>query len=136
MRLRKAADAAGLALDMAPLEGALAELRTAGTEFNAARDRLLANDGDATRFTTANRTLRTTEQALVRPTGLRGRPWLGNLVFAADRDNGYANIALPGIAEALRDADAALARREVEDLADRVREATRRVRTALAQLTE
>lgn len=135
-RLRKAADAAGLALDLAPLEGALAELRTAGAEFNAARDRLLANGGDAARFTAANGTLRTTEQAFVRPTGLHGRPWLRNLVFAADRDNGYANIALPGIAEALRDADAALAQREVADLADRVREATRRVRTALTQLTE
>lgn len=135
-RLRKAADAAGLPIDTSPLESALAELRDAGVAFNAERDRVLASDRDAARFTAANRTLRTTEQAFVRATGLRGRPWLGNLVFAADRDNGYANIALPGIAEALRDADAARARSEVEDLASRVQEAARRVRAARAQLTE
>ena len=52
----------------------------------------------------------------------------------ADRDNGYANMALPGIAEAIRDGDAKRAQAEVEDLATRVRTAAERVDAAKAAL--
>ena len=57
-----------------------------------------------------------------------------NLIFASDRDYGYGNMALPGIAEALRDNDIARARREAVDLAGRVDAAAARVEAALAQL--
>jgi N-acetylated-alpha-linked acidic dipeptidase len=57
-----------------------------------------------------------------------------NLVFASDRDNGYANIALPGIAEALRDNDLERARRESRDLVSRIRAATAQVEAARATL--
>ena len=68
------------------------------------------------RLARANRDLRQVEQKLTRAEGLPGRPFMKNLIFASDRDNGYANIALPGIAEALRDNDIERARRESRDL--------------------
>jgi hypothetical protein len=63
-----------------------------------------------------------------------GRPFLGNLVFAADRDNGYANVQFPGVVEALRDGDTARAAAEAAELAERTREAARRVEAARSAL--
>jgi N-acetylated-alpha-linked acidic dipeptidase len=41
------------------------------------------------------------------------------LVYAADEDNGYANIAFPSVNEAIRGGDSALTQREIDDLARR-----------------
>jgi N-acetylated-alpha-linked acidic dipeptidase len=133
-RVRGQAKVAALGLDLSPLEAAARKLRGAGTGFNAARDALLAGSADPARIARANALLRTVEPAMTRPEGLVGRPWMRNLIFVADRDNGYANMALPSIAEAIRDGDAARAQREVEDLADRVRTAAERVEAARAAL--
>ena len=81
-----------------------------------------------------NAQLREAERRLARPTGLTGRPWYRNLLYAADRDNGYADVPLPGISEALRDRDAAALVREVDDLAMRIGEVTARVDSATALL--
>jgi len=121
-------------IDLAPLTSALAVLTSAGDAFNATRERALADGATATAVETANGLLRQVEQALTRPEGIKGRPWVRNLTFAADRDNGYANVPLPGIVEAARDNDAALVTSEVTDLARRVGEATRRVEAAMAAL--
>jgi N-acetylated-alpha-linked acidic dipeptidase len=59
-----------------------------------------------------------------------------NLVFASDRDNGYANIALPGISEALRDNDVERARREARDLAARIRAAAATVVAATSAVLQ
>jgi N-acetylated-alpha-linked acidic dipeptidase len=56
---------------------------------------------------------------------LRSRPWFRNLIYVADEDNGYANMALPSINEAIRRGDATLATNEIADLASRFDEATR-----------
>jgi N-acetylated-alpha-linked acidic dipeptidase len=81
-----------------------------------------------------NAALRAVERALTRPEGLRGRPWMRNLVFASDRDNGYATIAFPAVAEALRDRDLARAAQEVADLAGRMGEAGAALTRATAAL--
>jgi len=78
----------------------------------------------------ANRHLMAVERALTRPEGLVGRPWYRNLIFASDAANGYATIALPGIAEAVRSWDPARAQAEARDLAERVDRATARLRAA------
>lgn len=121
-------------VDLAPVEQQLAALATAGDSLARARDAALASGANAAAMTAANAELRRVEQALTRPEGIRGRPWMRNLTFAADRDNGYANVALPGLAEAARDNDGALAAREVTDLAARLAEATRRVHSAIGAL--
>ena len=65
------------------------------------------------------------ERAFTRAEGLRTRPWFRNLIYVADENNGYANMVLPSVNEAIRSGDAALATREMADLAARFDEATR-----------
>ena len=74
------------------------------------------------------------ERALTRPAGLRTRPWFRSLMYAADEDNGYANIPLPSINEALRAGDRDLLNREIDDLARRFAEATKAIESARAAL--
>ncbi len=125
---------------LAALDRALALMAEAATEFAAARDAALAAgtkaaaNGDESAFDAANRHLMRVERSLTRPEGLVGRPWFRNLIFASDNRNGYATIALPGIAEAIRAGDRDRVRREAEELARRVGEATAHIRAATAEL--
>jgi N-acetylated-alpha-linked acidic dipeptidase len=109
-------------------------LATAGAVFAQARDRALARDLPSSAFAAANAALRRVERQFVRPEGLVDRPFLRNLVFAADRDNGYANVQFPGVIEALRDADLARARAEATELAERIERAAMQVLAARAAL--
>ena len=111
------------------LLAAAGQFKTTGEEFarRAAGRRRWTSD----RLARINEESRAAERRLARPEGLVGRPWYRNLLYAADRDNGYADVPLPGIAEALRDRDAALLRREVEDLAQRVTDARGKVAAAV-----
>lgn len=86
------------------------------------------------RLAQLNTLLRGSERQLARPTGLRGRPWYRNLLYAADRDNGYADVPLPGISEALRDHDSAALTHEVSDLATRITAAAAKLDSATALL--
>lgn len=108
--------------DLKTAAGALDAARTAATNVSSAKARVV------------NAQLREAERRLARPTGLVGRPWYRNLLYAADRDNGYADVPLPGISEALRDHDNARLANEVNDLASRIGEVTARVDSATALL--
>jgi N-acetylated-alpha-linked acidic dipeptidase len=108
-------------------------LADAGGRFAATRDSALGAP-DAKALRAANAELRQVEVSLARPSGLVGRPWYRNLLFAADRNNGYANIALPGIAEAAEDGDPAREAAEIADLAGRVRAAAAHLERATAAL--
>ena len=124
--------AAKLGMTGAPFErllAAAAQFKATGDEFarRAARGRRWNPD----RLARINEESREAERRLTRPEGLVGRPWYRNLLYAADRDNGYADVPLPGIAEALRDRDAALLTREVEDLTQRVMDARGKVASAV-----
>ena len=130
----RASAALGWSFDLAPLKAAADSLRLAGAAFNRARDSVLARGADSVALGRANAVLRTVEQEITREEGLPGRPGMRNLVFAADRDDGYATIALPGLAEAIRDGDERRARAEAEDLVRRVLAAARRVAEARAAL--
>jgi len=126
---------ARLGVELGDVVQAANELRVAGQRFNDARDNALGSGAISdSRLARTNRDLRQVEQKLTRGEGLPGRPFMKNLVFASDRDNGYANIALPGIAEALRDNDLERARRESRDLVSRIRAATAQVEAARATL--
>lgn len=114
---------------------AVARLDAAARTWTGVRDAMVATAPQAS-VVAANAHLRAVERALTRPEGLTDRPWFRNLVFAADRDNGYANVALPSVAEALVDGDAARVRREADDLARRIDAAARQLDqagTALAR---
>lgn len=114
----------------AEVAAALEALRAAGERFNAARDAYLAGDPDPVASRRANAELRAVERAMTRSSGLDGRPWYRNLAFASDRRNGYATIALPTVAEALRAGEPARVEAEALDLAGRFRAAGARVDAA------
>lgn len=110
-------------------------MRKAAEQTRDARDRLLAADQAPARGDSLTAALLRVERALTRKEGIPGRPFMQNLLFASDRDDGYATVALPAVAEALRDRNQALAKREVVDLTARIRVATARLKEA-KRLTE
>jgi N-acetylated-alpha-linked acidic dipeptidase len=101
------------------LSAAIDRMAQSAAAFGAARDSALGRTlTDQTRAS-ANAALLRVERALTRPEGLRTRPWYRNLIYAADENNGYANMAFPSVNEAVRTGDAALTQREIDDLARR-----------------
>jgi N-acetylated-alpha-linked acidic dipeptidase len=133
-RTRREPGAGAVSAELDAVATAARELESAGQRFVAARNAALAAEAPVARLTEANRLLRRVEPLLTRPTGLVGRPALRNLIFAADRDNGYANVQFPGIVEALRDGDARRAGEEARDLASRIRAAAAQVDSARGAL--
>ena len=116
-------------VSLAPLDSAIGVMESAARAFNTARDASLARGGartaSADSWKQANATLLRVERVFVRPQGLpvSKRAWFRNVIYAADNDNGYANIGLPSINEAVQSDDEALTTREVSDLAARFRTA-------------
>ena len=131
--LRRAAADRKIELRPDSLDAALADFMRAAEAFGTARDSALAGD-PARPLRAANAELRQVERDLTRRTGLVGRPLLWNIIFSSDRDNGYATIAFPGVAEAIRDGDAPRAASETHDLAVRFAAAAGRLRAAAAAL--
>jgi N-acetylated-alpha-linked acidic dipeptidase len=127
-RQEPGAAAIGSALD--GLMGAGEVLAQLGRRLTVVRNGALANGASEARFRASNALLRKVERQLVHPEGLPGRPVLRNLVFASDRDNGYANVQFPAIVEALRDGDRERADAATRDLSTRVRAAAALVEQA------
>jgi N-acetylated-alpha-linked acidic dipeptidase len=119
------------------LRDAIGRMEREAAAFSAARDAALAAGEVAmTRRAATNAALREVERALIRPQGLKSRPWYRNLVYVADIDNGYANMAFPSVNEAIRSGDERLTGDEIADLARRFGAATDalvRAREALAR---
>jgi N-acetylated-alpha-linked acidic dipeptidase len=103
----------------AQLTAAIARMDSAARAFNIARDSALLHDIPGTRTKQVNTLLLQVERAFVRPTGLKGREWYRNVIYAADNDNGYSNIGFPTINEAVRAGDQVLTVHEIADLAHR-----------------
>jgi N-acetylated-alpha-linked acidic dipeptidase len=104
---------------VAPLGDAIGRMEQAATAFAAARDAALAAELPRAKRQQVNAALLRVERALTRVQGLRTRPWYRSLIYAADEDNGYANIVFPSVNEAVRGGDASLATSEIADLATR-----------------
>ncbi len=111
----------GLSVSVAPLYSSIDSMESAARAFNAARDAALARGVSEASRKQANETLMQVERVFVRAGGLpvSKREWFRNVIYAADNDNGYANIGLPSINEAVNVGDASLATREVSDLTER-----------------
>jgi len=117
--LARAATARGLTVSVSGLTAAIGRFGDAAARWSATRDSVLAAGGSIHGARDANAALRGVERALTRPAGLRTRPWYRNLIYAADEDNGYADVVMPSVAEAIRGGDPSLVDREIADLADR-----------------
>jgi N-acetylated-alpha-linked acidic dipeptidase len=126
-KVQAAAKAKGVTVDTVALSAAIERMENAASVFDAARDSVLGpghaspSRGISVR---TNAALMRVERALTRTSGLRTRPWFRNLIYAADEDNGYANMAFPSVNEAIRSGDQALTTKEVADLASRFDAAT------------
>ncbi|MEO8634497.1 MAG: M20/M25/M40 family metallo-hydrolase [Gemmatimonadales bacterium] len=120
----------GVAADFTLLRAGIAELGAAAANWSQVRDSLLRRPVPRSLLTRLNGEIRVVEQGLTRPSGLVGRPWYRNLVFASDRDNGYANVPLPGIVEAVRSGDTTRVQAEIADLTAGVARATATIRRA------
>lgn len=103
----------------AAIAASIDRLEQRAVAFVATRDSALSRPLSGTARRAANAALLRVERALTRPEGLRTRPWYRNLIYAADENNGYANIVFPSVNEAIRTGDAALTEREIDDLARR-----------------
>jgi len=101
------------------LSAAIDHMARSAVAFSTVRDSALARGLPAQTRVNANAALLRVERSLTRPEGLRTRPWYRNLIYAADENNGYANMVFPSVNEAVRTGDAALTQREIDDLARR-----------------
>ena len=117
------------------LRAAMSRMEQEATAFSTARDAALAGGAPSREQRLAvNAALLQVERALVRPQGLRTRPWYRNLIYVADEDNGYANMVFPSVNEAIRANDERLTVTEITDLAQRFDAATRALAAARAVL--
>ena len=103
--------------DLGPLDEALADLQAAGKLLDEARRRYLAGPVDPGTSSRANAILIGIPRRLTRPAGPFGDGRVRSLAFASDPRNGYATLALPGVATAIRGANGEDVRREIDDLA-------------------
>lgn len=116
------------------LRAAVDHLEREAAGFNATRDSVLAAGAPNATLQRANQALMQVERSLLRPQGLKTRPWFRNLIYVADENNGYANMVFPSVNEAIRANDASLTQSELADLASRFERAAQAVadaRTAL-----
>ena len=125
----------GWNVSTAGLRVAIGRMEREAASLAVARDAALARTPSRSRLRAANAALREVERALIRPSGLRTRPWYRNLIYVADENNGYANMPFPSVNEAIRDDDEGLAVLELTDLAQRFDAATRALTHARTALT-
>ena len=84
------------------LSTAIDRMARSATAYAATRDSALTRTLTPQTRAAANAALLRVERSLTRPEGLRTRPWYRNLIYAADENNGYANIVFPSVNEAIR----------------------------------
>jgi N-acetylated-alpha-linked acidic dipeptidase len=121
-------------VDTLALGAAITRMEAAAQRFATARDRALAGALSHATRRGVNAALRGVERAFTRPEGLRTRPWYRTLIYAADENNGYANVVFPSVVEAARRNDPALTAAELADLVGRFDAATRAIEAATAAL--
>ncbi|HEY8311229.1 MAG TPA: M20/M25/M40 family metallo-hydrolase, partial [Gemmatimonadaceae bacterium] len=108
-------------VSLTALNESITTMETAAQGFNTARDAALARGVSTATSKQTNVLLMQVERAFVRPEGLpvTRREWFHNVIYAADNDNGYSNIGLPSVNEAILSGDEALSVREIADLSAR-----------------
>ena len=112
-------------VSLTALNQSISAMETAARSFNTARDAALASGVSPTAAKQTNILLMQVERAFVRPEGLpvTKREWFHNVIYAADNDNGYSNIGLPSVNEAIQAGDQAMSVREIADLSARFEKA-------------
>lgn len=125
----------GRPLDLGPLTASIGRVGAAGDRWNSARGGALAGKLTKAHVAATNAIVRQVEKALARPEGLTNRPWMRNLIFASDRDNGYSDVAFPSVVEPWQDKNDAKTATELADLVARFDSAAALLDRATASLT-
>ena len=102
-KVARAADAAGLTIDLSPLIDEL----TALNQALLAAQKAVESVTDDRRRLKVNASLRLLERAWGEDSGLPGRPWFRNVFATSNRDSGYGAVVLPLFMEAIVDRDQA-----------------------------
>jgi N-acetylated-alpha-linked acidic dipeptidase len=134
-RMEESARRAGRPLDVTGLAEAIRELGAAGDRWNSVAGQVVTGKVAASRIAVANAHVRKVERALTRSSGLADRPWMRNLIFASDRDNGYSNIAFPSIVEAWQDRNDPATAAEMADVIGRLKDAAGHLDQALSAVS-
>jgi N-acetylated-alpha-linked acidic dipeptidase len=116
------------------LRASIDHLEREALSFAGVRDSVLGASPSNATLQRTNQSLMRVERALTRPEGLRTRPWFRNLIYVADENNGYANMPLPSVNEAIRANNENLARAEIDDLTARFERAAQAVTEARESL--
>lgn len=128
-RARTAAAGAAFMPNFGPVLKAIADLRTAGVDADAAMDRVLAA-GDATAMARLSDTLAQVERAFLNPQGLPGRPWFKHQLIGPGLTTGYAPWPFPSLREAVEKKDAAMFETESRKAIAALEAGTARLRQA------
>ena len=88
-------------LELAPLDNAASRLTTSAQAYDAALAHAGALPPD--RLARVQALMLTIDQTLAPETGLPGRPWYKNLIYAPGRFTGYRAKTLPGVREAIEE---------------------------------
>lgn len=90
-------------LNFAPLENGAADLTISAKKYQAALNQLAHNDSvlDGTQVDAVNHLLMLTERATLLQTGLPGRSWYKNQIYAPGAYTGYGVKTLPAVHEAM-----------------------------------
>jgi len=102
---------AGGSVNVTPIENAITLLAAAGASINQERARCLpsSNSCNSATLRSLNDRLAFAERRLTSPAGLPKRPWYKNVIFAPGYETGYAADTFPGVVDAIRDRNWALA---------------------------
>ena len=120
------------ALNFAPLDNALVELRQSATRYDSA---FTARGATGSQAASVDEVLLRVERAFSSPDGLPRRGWYRHLLYAPGFYTGYGVKTLPGVREAIEQGAWAEAEREAGRLAERIRAAAATIDTARARLT-
>lgn len=123
VRVGRVAGADAITAELAAVADAADRLQRAGAAWDEARTAALRAGAPASDFTHVNEVILEVEPTLVSAAGLPGRPLMRNLVFATDRNDGYANVPFPAVVEALQDGDSVRARAAARELAGAIERA-------------
>jgi N-acetylated-alpha-linked acidic dipeptidase len=119
-------------LDMKEVFAAAAAMQASSGRLDKVLRSMSAGAPDSAHLERLNRMLVLTEQDLLDPAGLAGRPWYRHTLFAPGIYTGYAAVVMPGITGALDAKDAAGAQQQTGEVAAALRRAATRLDAAAA----
>ena len=118
-------------LNFAPLDNALAALRSAAARYDSVAAVRFGVDGPlGAGLSELNTALVQVERALAEPTGLPGRPWYQHTIYAPGLYTGYGVKTLPGIRESIEQGQWGTAEAQVTVVAAALQRAADRISAA------